>query len=399
MTVQTRNVYYFSGFDPRGTAYYYRLFRTELRKSGYAVALRTAGVQPAPDPLSQQLVGVAPVDTAVAGKAPSGHTHLNLFLMKWDDIVRQHWPTSFGSLLMAGLQVYRTGLSNIPLRKVWQISHGAFWAGVLPLMLLALMLAILALAVLLVNSLVDTVLPASLSQPHFPALAISAIAVIAIGASLPRVAEKSGAFWLIRIFRFNLLLAADKLPEVNERQRAWVESIIRRQMDNPSDEVVLVGHSVGTIILTEVARQLVTDPRWQAMTGTRPTKILTLGNCIPFVSLHPDAARFRDSLRMLGDCQAIEWWDITAKVDPLCFFLSSPMGEPGQPSVAGKPALRTARFFRMYPPQQWKRMRRNKLGLHFLYLKVPDIDRDFNLYRLICGANPLDVPLQGASHG
>lgn len=398
MTVQTRNVYYFSGFDPRGTAYYSRLFRTELRKSGYAVTLRTAGFQQVPDPLCQQIVGVTPVGTAVSVGDLAGQTHLNLFLMKWDDIVRQHWPTSIWSLLTAGSQVYRTGLGKIPLQKVWQISHGAFWAGLLPLLLLALMIASLALVFLLVRSLVDLALPASLSQLHFPAMAIAAIAVVAMGVALPRVAERSGAFWLIRIFRFNLLLAADKLPEVNERQCAWVESIIRREMDNPSDEVVLVGHSVGTIVLTEVARKLITDPRWQAMTGTRPTKILTLGNCIPFVSMHPDAARFRDTLCMLGDCEAIEWWDITAKVDPLCFFLSSPMGEAGQPSAVGKPALRTARFFRMYPPQQWKRMRRNKLGLHFLYLKVPDIDRDFNLYRLICSAKPLEVPMQGASH-
>jgi hypothetical protein len=318
--------------------------------------------------------------------------------MKWDDIVRQHWPTSIWALLTAGSQVYRTGLGKIPLRKVWQISHGAFWAGLLPLLLLALTIASLAFVFLLVQSLANLALPASLSQLHFPALAISTTAVVAMGAALPRVAEKSGAFWLIRIFRFNLLLAADKLPELNERQRAWVESIIRRQMDNPSDEVVLIGHSVGTIILTEVARKLITDPRWQAMTGTRPTKILTLGNCIPFVSLHPDAAHFRDTLCMLGGCEAIEWWDITAKVDPLCFFLSSPMGEAGQPSAEGKPALRTARFFRMYQPQQWKRMRRNKLGLHFLYLKVPDIDRDFNLYRLICSSKPLEVPMQGAGH-
>jgi hypothetical protein len=169
-------------------------------------------------------------------------------------------------------------------------------------------------------------------------------------------------------------------------------------MDNPSDEVVLVGHSVGTIILTEVAGKLINDSRWRAMTGTTPTKILTLGNCIPFVSLHPNADSFRDTVRMLSECEAIEWWDITAKVDPLCFYLSSPMGKAGEQSIAGKPALRAARFFRMYEPQRWKRMRRNKLELHFLYLKTPDIDRDFNLYRLICSASPLEVPMHGASH-
>ena len=398
MTVQTRNVYYFSGFDPRGAAYYERLFRTELRKFGCVVSLHTAGLQRASDPLSRQIVGTTPGNTTSSSTADAGQTRLNLFLMKWDDIVRQHWLTTAWPLLIAGLEVYRTGLGKIPLRKVWQISHGAFWAGLLPLLLLGLMLASLTLVFLFSKALVDLVLPASASQLHFPALILAAIVMIVTGAAVPVIAEKIGVLWLVRIFRFNLLLATEKLPEIGERQQAWVESIIRRQMDNPSDEVVLVGHSVGTIVLTEVARKLITDPRWQAMTGTTPTKILTLGNCIPFVSLHPNADSFRDTVRMLSECEAIEWWDITAKIDPLCFYLSSPMGKAGEQCIAGKPALRAARFFRMYEPQQWKRMRRNKLELHFLYLKTPDIDRDFNLYRLICSASPLEVPMYGASH-
>ncbi len=394
MTVQTRNVYYFSGFDPRGAAYYLRLFRAELRKSGLNVSTPSAGSPHRSDPLSQPIHAVVAGKSASPDGAPTAHARLNLYLMKWDDIVRKHWPTSTWALLTAGLQVYRTGLANLSLRKIWRISHGAFWAGLLPLLFFAIALFTLALIFWLTKVIIDEALPASSYSLPLLSAFLAACVVILVAGKLPTIAEKTGVFWLIRIFRFNLQLAAAKLPETVERQRAWAESIIRRQTDNPSDEVVLLGHSVGTIVMLEVARKLLNDPRWRAIMGTRPTKLLTLGNCIPFVALHPEAEDFRQTLRVLSRCEHIQWWDITAKVDPLCFFLSSPMGETSQKKrMADKPVLRVARFFRMYAPEKWKRMRRNKLHLHFLYLMTPDIDHDFNLYRLICSALPLEAQI------
>ncbi len=399
MTVQTRNVFYFCGFDPRGCAHYSRLFRTELRKYGFAIVGHADNPTTMPDKLCRRLRAANAEAATSRGTSHIGETKLNLFLMKWDDIVRHHWPTSVWSLLIAGWGVYRTGLANISLKKVWEISRGAFWAGVLPLLVIAIALAWLALVFSLARTLFDASLPPALTRSDFPSIALAAGVVILAARALPPAIEKTGAFWLIRIFRFNLLLATNELPEIRQRQQAWVESIIQQQRENPSDEVVLLGHSVGTIVMMEVAKKLMNDPRWQALNGGRPTKMLTLGNCIPFVSLHPSAASFRKTLCKLGQCDDIEWWDITAKVDPLCFYLSSPLGERGkQNAVNGKPVLRAARFFRMYTPQTWQTLRHDKLQLHFLYLAMPEIDCDFNLYRLICGSHPVEVPMNGASN-
>lgn len=399
MIVKTRNVFYFSGFDPRGAAHYSRLFQTELRKYGYAIIGHAKNSTSGSDKLCRQLCAVNAGAATSSGTSPIGEARLNLFLMKWDDIVRHHWPTSAGDLLIAGWQVYRTGLANVSLKKIWEINRGAFWAGVLPLLLAATAVAWLAFVFALTKILFDAALPSYLSQSHFPSVALSATVAILAAYMLPRTLEKTGAFWLIRIFRFNLLLATNELPNVRKRQQAWVESIIQQQRENPSDEVVLIGHSVGTIVMMEVARKLMTEARWQAVSGGRPTKILTLGNCIPFVSLHPSAASFRETLSMLDQCRDIEWWDITAKIDPLCFYLSSPLGEVGnQNARPGKPVLRTARFFRMYAPQTWKTLRNDKLQLHFLYLAAPEIDCDFNLYRLICGSQPMEVSMNGTGN-
>ncbi len=400
MTVQTRNVFYFSGFDPRGAAYYSRLFRTELRKYGYGIARRADNpASLVPDQLCHQLFAINNGTAAPPGISPIGAAKLNLFLMKWEDIVRHHWPTSLWNLLIAGCQTYWTGLGKVSLKKVWEISRGTFCAGVLPLLLVAITIAWLALVFLLAKTFIDSLLPSALSRLHFPSLALAATTAILAVHPLLLTIEKTGVFWLIRIFRFNLLLATSEPPEIVERQQAWVESIIQQQRENPSDEVVLLGHSVGTIVMMEVARKLMTDPRWQGMNVGRPTKMLTLGHCIPFVSLHPNATSFRKTLHILSQYDDIEWWDVTAKIDPLCFYMSSPLGEVSQQNTRpGKPVLRTARFFRMYAPQTWKTLRRDKLRLHFLYLVVPEIDCDFNLYRLICGSKPMEVSMNGTSN-
>ena len=51
MRVQHRHIIYVQGYDPRGLAQYYRMFRTELRKFGrlYQFAATISRPQSAPD--------------------------------------------------------------------------------------------------------------------------------------------------------------------------------------------------------------------------------------------------------------------------------------------------------------------------------------------------------------
>ena len=46
MRVQHRHIIYIQGYDPRGLAQYYRMFRTELRKFGRLYQLQTTISRP-----------------------------------------------------------------------------------------------------------------------------------------------------------------------------------------------------------------------------------------------------------------------------------------------------------------------------------------------------------------
>jgi hypothetical protein len=60
----------------------------------------------------------------------------------------------------------------------------------------------------------NALLPTSITDWHFPSLFVASIAVTLAAYSLIGIADRAGVFWLIRIFRFNLLLATNKLPEI-----------------------------------------------------------------------------------------------------------------------------------------------------------------------------------------
>ncbi|MFM7311925.1 MAG: hypothetical protein ACKO0M_01950, partial [Cyanobium sp.] len=80
-----RKIYFLSGFDPRGSSFYYRLFVEQLK--AYAAhsgrQLRVGRRRGQQDPLlsSWQV-------------HEQGRTVLEVCFLHWDDIVREHWPAS-----------------------------------------------------------------------------------------------------------------------------------------------------------------------------------------------------------------------------------------------------------------------------------------------------------------
>jgi hypothetical protein len=402
MAFRCRNVYYFSGFDPRGTSYYSRLFHRESRKASFLNI----------DTAQKRLFGSS--NLSIMWKANSNHLeadgvvaepaqlHVNHFFMNWDDIIRAHWKHASWTSAIEYLQTYIYGMRRIPMRRIWRIDNGAFWAGILPGIFAIVTIASAVMAGLLAYYFSEIILSAE-STVHWPLRMIFVmLAVLLIAELAGRIAQKTGVQWLAQIFSFNLKVGSQRLQTLKDRQYEWTKAIVQLQKNHPSNEVVIIGHSVGTIVMMEVVRLLMRDPSWQALHGTMPTRLLTLGHCLPFVSLNPEATEFRAAIDELIQNEKILWWDITAKADPLCFFQTPPRESvPSAPSPSenpAKPVLLKARFFKMYSRERWQRLRRNKLKLHFLYLMNPDIDNGFNLYRAIHTPRPLESQMSHLPH-
>lgn len=376
----SRRVHYFGGFDPRGAAWYHRLCREEAsRPHDDAVQLTVS---------KRQRQGTwAHVWTVEALRAPDTPpaAHTEVVWMGWDDVIREHWPRNWPALLHGFLSVYLNRTSKIVLQHTARVHRGAFWAGIFPaiILFLGLFLALGIGATVVYN--LPTVSGA------VAGLASTALTLWAWGKLYTRLRLD----WLLRIYLFVLRFGAESLPSLTIRQASWVEDIIQRQQNAPVDEVVLTGHSVGTLVMVDVVDALLRDPRWQALQRERPTLMLTLGQCFTFVALSPRAHRFREALTHLCYHPHLAWCDVTARIDPLCLHEVHPLQDTDTSAhKAPLPRQVSARFFQMYSAERWRTIRRDKLLAHFLYLMAPEKSGNFNLYTWLYGIKPTRDYLQ-----
>src|SRR4051794_34947708 len=89
--IRRRHVFYISGFDPKGPAWYHDIYAQEALKqaevSGY-------GISVGPRQRKGKFIG----RWLVNWQGDSGEVETTYDFLRWDDIMRRHWPR--GSFIM-----------------------------------------------------------------------------------------------------------------------------------------------------------------------------------------------------------------------------------------------------------------------------------------------------------
>jgi pimeloyl-ACP methyl ester carboxylesterase len=152
----------------------------------------------------------------------------------------------------------------------------------------------------------------------------------------------------------------------------------------------VVGHSVGSMVAVGVAARIA--ERLPAE-RRRDVTLVTLGQCIPLLSLLPGAFRFRADLKALADARELPWLDMNARADSLCFAQANPVEVSGVAAAGGgqgvRPLQQVVRPFRMFAPADYARLRRNKLRLHFQYLMASALLNEYDYFRMTAGPDRL----------
>lgn len=389
--IRRRRVHYFSGFDPRGAAYYQRLSQQEAAKPQPQGGVLSVGRR------RKSLGGVPhwPVEWKSSSAVDETQVATDHVFMGWDDIIRAHWSRSPWALAVEFFRTYRGIFFDVSLKRTRGIYQTAFLTGVLPAVYL---LGTLLLGIFL-GGLGHWLAVGNAPSAH--GWVVSAVWVLAAGAVATAwwYGTQKGLFWLLRIFHFIILMGRGPISGLEQRTRDWVEQMVRAQQADPVDEVVLVGHSVGTLVMVYALDGLLNDERWQHMQAGRKTLVLTLGQCYPFVAMVPKAHAFRDLLRRLSFDTRLLWVDVTARIDPLCFYNAHPLAKTGVPHAnAPNPVRHTAKFFQMYEPEHWEQIKQDKLLTHFLYLMTPDRPGNFHLMDVLYGPRPFSDQWSLAPH-
>lgn len=377
--LQKRHVFYLSGFDPRGPGFYRRLYATEsARQSAVNGMALSIGGRSKPSKLSNVWNILASTD--------QGEVQTSYEFLRWDDLIRKYWQRNELRVIADYCRIYAMCIANGMFGHVLKTAWPPFVAAVVPLILILLALTLAVGAGWGVGSgLVATGLPGWLGW----AGGLGAFAgVVQLGRLLER---RMNSFWLLRIYAFTRQQANGKLADLEERLDGFARQLVERATATQDDEILIVGHSTGTIMAVSVlARALELDPAL-ASRGPR-ISLLTLGHCIPILSFLPKAERFRGELARVAQATQIDWVDFTAPTDGACFAFIDPVAATGiaRPDHSEPhPKLLSARYVTLFTPQTYAAMKRDWYRHHFQYLMAGEKVGDYDYFAITAGNQTL----------
>ncbi len=374
--VRRRHVLYLSGFDPQGPAHYHALYAQQA-----ALQAQVSGARIEVGPRVRDGANAA-WDVVWHGPGDSEAVHTRYEFLRWDDIVRAHWPRGQWRLLQLTLGTTWRLVCNGSLWRILQTSWPAFLALALP-------------AALLLGSLGGLLALGALSWWLAGALSPWAGLVAFVPGSVGLLALARHAqgrvqmAWLMRSACVILRQARGRLPALETRLDDFARHLCAVAARPGIDEVLVVGHSSGTMLaVSVVARALRSEP---GLLGAGcPIALLTLGECIPLLSYQPEAIGFRQELACLREAAGLDWIDVTAPADGCCFALVDPteVCEDGlEPTMRrpGGPKRVSPRFAQCFDAPRYAAIRRDKYRCHFQYLMAVERPGGYDYFAITAG--------------
>lgn len=181
-------------------------------------------------------------------------------------------------------------------------------------------------------------------------------------------------FWVTRIMNFFVLYAHKKVPKVLDKEKALKAKIITALQSKEFDEVILVAHSVGTILCVDMLIDLVENDQDESLT------IVTLGHCVSAVSMVKNSEWFNDRLAILANRKSF-WIDVTAGKDAVAFYKVN----PGLIDISKPDLTLSAGFHKIFDTSFYQSIKWNFYKVHFLYLYNPTFANrsDFNFQKML----------------
>jgi hypothetical protein len=374
--VKRRHIIYVQGFDPRGLAQYYRMFRTELRKFATLYGVATTISRPVTHS------STAPASWDIETTASDWQTTTRYDFLRWEDLIKQDLDRPIWRIVAHAALIYYQMIFDGTVARFYK-AHWRF-AGFIsyPQFMLALeALVSLCGAFLVAKGLLLIGLPRSVS--------IIAAAVF-FGAML------SGLLKWLESRTYTLYLMADTVftwEFAHRRRPGWderIEQFARYLVDaigkSDADEVIVAGHSSGSFLGVEIlSRALELDPDL-GRHGPR-VLLLTVGGNLPIVGFHAVSDKFRARLRRLAIEPSIDWVDCQSRKDVMNFYPFDPISGHGIDVGAAQrnPKIMIVRFRTIIAPENYVAFRRHLFRVHFQFVMANERPGAYDFFMIVCG--------------
>jgi pimeloyl-ACP methyl ester carboxylesterase len=181
-------------------------------------------------------------------------------------------------------------------------------------------------------------------------------------------------------------------PDWDARIDRFAQHLVKVARESDADEIVIVGHSSGSFLGTEMlARALQLDPAL-GRHGPRIV-LLTIGGNFPIVGFHAASKDFRDHLRMLAAEPSIDWIDCQSRKDVMNFYPFDPI--EGHDIDVGEarrnPRIVPVRFRDVIKPEHYNLFRWKFFRVHFQFVMANERPHAYDFFMIVCGPIPLSA--------
>lgn len=355
------------GYDPKSpSAFFKRLEREHRRSAALWDAESTVGT-PTVDPSGEW------ASTLVEAQGPGWSTQTLFTTLLLDPIVLADFakplPVRIGKYLRAFADLVLSGTAFRIFRHAWRF--GCYF--LFPFACLVLYALIGALA-------------GTLAARWTNALIGLALAVLIFFGLARWLGQRWPANHLMDLWSFSRDFMRGRRPDAEAQLDRFAAHITETLRAKPCDEVLLVGHSTGALLMLDLAtRCLKRDPDFARR--ARHVSLLTLGSTALKAGLHPDAKKFRADMQRLAAEPDLEWVEIQCMTDIINFHRSEPGRLMGLMPAANKPfpLVRNIYLKEMMDRDAYKRIRRSFFRVHYQYVSGNTRRYFYDWFLVCCG--------------
>ncbi len=380
MRVQHRHIIYVQGYDPRGLAQYYRMFRTELRKFGRLYRLAATISRPKSTPDGETASWT--IETA----AEDWQTRTSYDFLRFEDLIQRDLAAPIWRTVLQAIWIYWRLVFSGTIARFWQ-AHWRFATFITypHVLLLAEALCALAIALAFAGGL------EALGIPDLVGIAASAALFLGVlGATLKYTENLTYLLYLLSDTIWTWEFSHRQRPEWDQRIDRFAQYLADVARSSDAEEIVIVGHSSGSFLGTEIlARALELDPAL-GRHGPRIV-LLTIGGNFPIVGFHAVSQDFRDHLRELAVEPSIDWIDCQSRKDVMNFYPFDPIAAHGIDvgSSRRNPTIVPVRFREIIKPEHYNLFRWKFFRVHFQFVMANERPHAYDFFMIGCGPIPL----------
>jgi hypothetical protein len=374
--VQHRHIIYVQGYDPRGLAQYYRMFRTELRKFGRLYGL--AATIGRPKVADDGEIAAWTIDT----QAGDWQTRTSYDFLRFEDLIQRDLASPIWRTVLQAIWIYWRLVFRGTIARFWK----AHWRFATFITYPHFLLLIEALVALGVASGFEKGLEALGLPTPFSMVAAAALFVAVLGTMLKYTENQTYLLYLLSDTIWTWQFSHRQRPEWDERIDRFAQYLVKVARASDAEEIVIVGHSSGSFLGAEIlARALKLDP---ALGRHGPRIVfLTIGGNFPIVGFHAASSDFRDHLRQLAVEPSIDWIDCQSRKDVMNFFPFDPIAGHGIDVGASRrnPTIVPVRFREIIKPEHYNLFRWKFFRVHFQFVMANERPHAYDFFMIVCG--------------